>query len=331
MSEDEQEAQAGPVVKVARDLTEIVRLYDDLESEAIAHGDNPDIPGGAAMIALAGVANYEAWEHQLSTTERLGLAYTSVEDEDPDESWPPFQYLSWWSEAWRREHDADYDSARDIRTEANFLRAMLDWAWDNEPHWDDFASDIRRARVKLENILTAGNRVDRSRVVCDRCEESPRLLCLPGADDGEDRWKCPVCKVRFDHAALLRAHAKQLRHESAAKYLPKQDAVLTLATQGRAARTVRKWLEPSVQHVADVCSLCGRTWPPQEHSVCPSVVIAAGGKEACGGELMPLRRGDPEDVIEGYCDVRTRRTFVFWPSLWRKHLTTQSRRRRESA
>lgn len=250
MNEDNH-VQAGPVVKVARDLSEIVELHARLRTQAVAQGDNAEMPGGAAMVALGNVANIEAWENQHQATERhaAGLdgyrqAYTSVEDEDPDEAWSAYQLLEFWSEAWRAEHGAEYEMRRTIATEANFIKHLLDWAWDNLPEWDDFAADINRARVQLENILSAGNRFERSRIVCNQCDAQPRLLALRGvADDGsDDRWKCPACKHRYDPAGAHRAHAAMLRSEGAERWVPQADAIATLKAQGRPERTIRAWL-----------------------------------------------------------------------------------------
>lgn len=237
-------ADAHPTVKVARDLTEIIDLDARLRSQAIDDGDHPDMPGGAAMVALGPVANIEAWENRQQATERYGIAYTSAVDEDPDDAWSAYQLIEFWSESWRREHGAEYDARRTIATETNFVRHCLDWAWENEPHWDDFAADIRRARVRLEDILHAGKRVERSRIVCNRCDVAPRLIVLRGSaeDCSDDMWKCPACKVRLASDEVQRAHAAMLRSDSARRWVPQADAIGTLKAQGRSERTVRAWL-----------------------------------------------------------------------------------------
>lgn len=268
-----------PTAKVARDLTEIVDLHERLAAQAEHQATHSLMPGGHAMVALAPVANLEAWENLNDATERYAKAYTSAEDEDPDEAWSPFQILEFWSEQWRREHGAEYGTRPTITSEANFIRWALDWAWDNEPAWDDFAADVRRARVRLEDILHAGNRVELSRIVCPDCDSKPRLIVLRGvADDGsDDRWKCQACRARFDTDDVRRAHAKMLRSEGAERWVHQVDAIATLKTQGRSERTVRSWL------------------------------------------------ADGEG--NGYCDPVTHQVWVWWPDLWRKHLTTPTRKR----
>lgn len=275
------EPEVPEVVKVARDLREILNLHDALLAQAIAAGDNADIPGGAAMVALGNVANVEAWENQQQATERYGRAYTSVADEDPDEAWSAYQLIEFWSESWRAQHGDDYDMRRTIGTEANYVRQRLEWAWENEPHWRDFAADINRARVRLEDIVHAGKRVERTRIVCDRCEEAPRLIRIYGqAESGaEDRWKCPGCKVRFDADDIHRAHARMLHSAGAERWINQTDAIGTLKAQGRSERTVRSWLA--------------------------------------------------DGVGAGFCDPIDHSVWVWWPELWRKHLATPTRQRRD--
>lgn len=322
------EPDAHPTVKTARDLTEILDLYARLRAHALNHASDRLMPGGHAMVALGKVANLEAWENMQQATERYGRAYTSVEDEDPDEAWSAYQLLEYWSEDWRRIHQAEYDAEefkRTVATEANFIRSILDWAWDNEPRWDDFAADIRRARVRLENVVHAGKRADRARVVCDRCEDGPRLIHLRGRTEEDDRWKCPRCKHRFTHDEKMRAHARQLQQDGAARYVDQSDAIGTLKVLGRPERTIRKWLAPL--RPKDECEECGELWPHQEYPACPK---KDGRGEECGGMLLTKWLGDREALLEGYCEVGTRKTWVWWPSLWTRHLITQTRRREAS-
>jgi len=294
VSEPTPEAQAGPVVKVARDLREIVamcaHLDDQAEHEANAHIDGHALPGGLAMVAMAGVANLEAWQSQYDAAEAWNAANPKRQQrptdhiEDEDDEWePPLQTLAFWSEQWRAEHGAEYDQRPTVASEANFIRWALDWAWDHEVRWDDFAKDIRAARVRIENVLYAGNRAERTRVVCDRadCEKPARLIRKYGfAEDGsDDWWRCPSCKTRFDADGVSKAHAHMLRSEGAERWVEQVDAIGTLKAQGRAERTIRGWL------------------------------------------------GDRAIAVQSFCDPVTHRVWVWWPDLWHKHLTTPTRKR----
>lgn len=248
MTEGLAKVDVHPTVKVARDLTEIVamcaQLDDQAEHKAQTTIDGTSLPGGLAMVALGPVANIEAWSNLEDAAERTGKPYVSVEDEDGD--WePPLQTLVFWSEQWRTEHGAEYGNRPTVASEANFIRWALDWAWDNELRWVDFAADVRRARVRIENVLYAGNRAERTRIVCSECDTAPRLIRKYGneADGSDDWWLCPSCRARFDKDGIGRAHAKMLRSEGAAKWIEQADAIGTLKAQGRDERLIRRWLE----------------------------------------------------------------------------------------
>lgn len=143
------------------------------------------------------------------------------------------------------------------------------------------------------------------------------------SDPADDRWKCTSCKKRYDDDDFTRAHAKQLLHESAEKYVVLADAIGTLVAQGRAERTIRKWLEPPIKHVDDQCTVCRRAWPPAEYAACPGDMLT---KKPCGGELRPVKRGNPERVVDSFCVLTTHQVMVWWPDLWRLHLATPNKR-----
>lgn len=168
-------------------------------------------------------------------------------------------------------------------------------------------------------------------IVCGSCGDhdlQPTWTSHP-TDDG---WKCTRCKTRYDHDAFRRAHAEQLRRDTAAKYVPLPDAIATLVAQGRNERVVRRWLEPPLTPV-DRCTRCRRRWPAGEHNACPRKLKRRDGTltgEECGGLLERIYVGDPEAVVDAYCDLATHRTFAWWPDLWRLHLATPTRRRSAS-
>lgn len=219
-----------PTTRVARDLSAILDLADDLHEQAANDGDSPDLPGGDALVALAPVANLESWEYAQATTERTGRELTAADLEDPDNLWPPLQRLVFWSEALRREHDSEWDTRPTIATEAQYLRWMLDWLWDNEPAWDDFAGDVAAVKTALETILTAGKRTTKG-VPClscgtdlvrpnadprrvDECDGHDGVCHLPHARCPHDRggqrdwWKCPGCDRWYPEEDYRRAVAE---------------------------------------------------------------------------------------------------------------------------
>lgn len=349
-------SETDPVTRVARDLTAIIDMTASLDDEAVhkagAMIDGRGLPGGLATVSAEPAAHLHEWAEFIAYAEmhhyaechkdnhRKCVVYGAehVKDEDPE--WePPLQTLLFWTDDLRAQRGDNYGVKPTISTEANYLRHLLNHLWETELRWVDFAKDINAARVRMENVLHAGKRRTLTRVPCDRCKpaaprkEAHRLVLIHGkADDGSsDFWKCPGCKVRLDGPAYQRALAKRLRSEGAARYVSLRDAIGVLKAQGRSERTVRKWLAPPTEHVADVCTECGARWEPSQWPACPAAIETDDGEDECGGFLRAVFEGDPEAVVDGYCEVKTRRSLVWWPDLWRLHLTTQARRRPSSA
>lgn len=198
-------------VKVARDLREICDLSQSLADQAVARHSDHLMPGGEAMVMLAPVGDPEAWQHQFDAREELGRSTDHVDDED--EAWePPLQTLLFWSEAWRADHGKTSDRRPTVESEAGFLRGLLDWIYDNEPRWDDFAADVRSARVRLENVLYDGER-DETGAPCLYC----RAFLYRDRDKSGgfvDSYTCRRCQrhypadeYRFAVAAAAKAHA----------------------------------------------------------------------------------------------------------------------------
>ena len=255
-----------PTVKVAQILSEIVTLDAALLTQAVSNGDHPDMPGGPAMAALGNVANMEAWENQHQATERYGKAYTSVVDEDPDEAWSAFQLLEFWSEQWRAIHGAEYGKRPTIATEANFIRYLLGWAWDNEPQWSDFAADMKRAKARLEGILVAGDRSERGApCLYDECggvRLVRKLVPKPGPD-GEKTWvhsdwHCPKCKRTWDEdrywANVKAANERAQREEIDGEAWTSVEYAARVTD--RSPKTIRTWINRG--HVATVCIIEGK-------------------------------------------------------------------------
>ena len=256
-----------PIAKVSRDLREILDLHERLITEAVSKGDHKLMPGGPAMVALGPVANQEAWAWMQDTSERLGRAYTSVEDEDPDEAWSAYQLLEFWSEPWRRELGAEYDGYRTtIATEAGFLRANLEWAWSNEPHWDEFVGDVRRAKAKLENILKDGERAQRGApCLYDECKGAAlvRKMQPRRGPNGEkvwawSNWHCPKCHREYgedQYESLVKAAAAGTTSEviDGETWASTDQAALDI---GMPATTIRVWLNRG--ELDTVCIIKGR-------------------------------------------------------------------------
>ena len=264
------------VVSVSRDLSAIEALATHLLAQAVHSANDPEFPGGAAMLALAPAAdpgdyaeNFEAaeWRHETNPL-RWGENTIDLEHEDQEDDLAPvLQTLWFWSDAWRAEHDQQLGTRRaTIASEANFLRWALGWARENELHWDDFADDIATSRRKLENILRDGERSQRG-VPCmyDECG-GVALFRKPVPKRGQDGektwvlsdWKCPRCGRAWDEAGYRRnvtAATEQVKREEVNGELwcaPDVAAVMV----GRSVKTIRTWVNRG--ELAALCLVIGR-------------------------------------------------------------------------
>jgi hypothetical protein len=245
------------LTKTARDLSEIMQLDFMLEAQAVAKADDHDMPGGDALAFLAPVASPEAWEHQYEAREALERPVDHVEDQR-DEWAPPLQTLLFWSEQWRVEHGKESDRRPTIASEVGFLRQILHWAWDEELHWDAFAADIRGARVRLEDILYAGER-EETGMPCLYCSA---LLIRKRQQNGGliDAYECRRCRRGYTEdeyrnvlAAAYRAHAPALTGpEMSERCGVTVNQIRVWATRGKVRRRGNDLLGRRLYDVEDV-------------------------------------------------------------------------------
>lgn len=212
--------------RASNDLRNIIDNANALETQAVHQANSGLMPGGKPMVALADVANLEAFNNKMSRAEQEWIDGGSV-GEDPwtvhDDDWePPLQALLFWSEQWRQQLGMDYDMKPTLVTEANFLRNpdVLRWAAANVPDFDNFVREVRVVHRALENLVHAGRRLQRTDVPCaEECAENPPQLVVvhkwgdgdkgpdgstplrPAVDRGdEDGWRCPKCWTFYDAA-----------------------------------------------------------------------------------------------------------------------------------
>lgn len=260
-------------IDVAANLTAIIEAAELLEEQAVSAANDRLMPGGLALVALGPVANLEAWGHKLEAAERHALEYggKGVDVTDDDEWEPPLQTLLFWSEDLRRIHEQEFEPEPHrpyptMVSEANFIRWALDWLWENEPRWDDFAEDIAAARSRLDDLVAEGLRA-RAGVPCLSAECEGALLIQPVANrrehrtcDGHeheggkvcgwphkrcphdrgglrDTWKCPTCERRYEAEEYQRAVAQS--HYLNAEWLPLEDAC---KRAGAKPGTVKVWV-----------------------------------------------------------------------------------------
>lgn len=271
-------------IEIAQDLTAIAEMSEELLDEAIVKAADPLMPGGLAMVALAPVSSLDEWAEVLEAAEHRAIAdhreLPAVEDDDDWE--PPLQTLLFWSEQWRGEHGYPLPKRPSLATEANFIRWALDWAWENELHWDDFADDIAAARARLENLLKEGLRAKHG-VPCFDCNVDlvrpsrpprdvrwceghdgvctwPHKFCAHDRGGLADEWKCPACDRRYGMEDYVRA--VQQAHFAHADYLPLADAIARTgaprgsiqgwATRGLVRRSKHSTTGRTLYHVGDI-------------------------------------------------------------------------------
>lgn len=270
------ETGTSPVVKAARNLSAIEDAYTRLRARAIDQSAHRLMPGGPAMVALAGAGLPDEWAeivaaeelHHYSTCPKSSHKdcrfAEHVEDEDGWE--PPLQTLLFWSEQWRAEHGYPLSGRPTIVSEARFIRWALNWAWDNETHWDDFARDLAACRTRLENVLHEGARAERG-VPClyETCKGARLVRKLVPYRDGDgykmwrhSDWHCPRCKRSWNESRYLAmvtaAHERTKFEEIDGEIWGTTEYVARVADVPHG--TVRSWL--SRGELESACIVAGR-------------------------------------------------------------------------
>lgn len=238
-------------VAIARDLSDIVTLYADLQTEARYRFADSDMPGGDALVMLGPVANLEAWNYrQLS--ELMGRTHDGIglDDRNGDPA-PPLLVLAGWVDLIRQQRNQTTDLRATIRREADYLRGSLDWLIGNDKNGDatflavdELARDLHDVTRRLEDVLHDGIRHETTRVTCvmDDCDAKPRLIKVySDVHPKYDGWKCPTCREDYDQTEYLSAQAQHM-HSTAA-----DDAWVTVADAAhsisRPASTIRTWIK----------------------------------------------------------------------------------------
>lgn len=243
-------------IQIARDLTEIERMFGDLRRQAYAQAGSPDIPGGVAMVMLGPGADVEAWNYvQMSAMiGRLHLDPIETARIVNDDIEPPLSFLASWADI-VREARSRQPSARRVKitSEVAYLRSALDWMLstndDGEPWFiqvESFADELADVRRAMESVLHDGERAHRINARCRFCDESPRLCLRYGAarDGSQDHWYCPDCKHAYDVAGVARCwRAMLVKRGQPPMWLTIKAAA---AATGRSPSTIRDWTRTTI-------------------------------------------------------------------------------------
>ena len=283
------EPQAAPVVKVAQDLTAIADLCERLLTQAVHTANDRELPGGEAMVALGPVADPHAYAENVEAAE--------YRHEANPRRWP--------------------EQTLDLGHEDDDLAPVLQvlWYWSCALRDDlGFPLEGRRATVASEaNVIrqTLDHLWDHEphfdALAADVRGARRRLENI--LHDGEratlTRIECDRCDA---HPRLIRVYGDDPTGMLDEWKCPACKARLTEDDTKRAQATQLR-REGAAKYV------------PLRDAV--AVLTNLGRPERTVRSWL----ADEEEPVEVYCDVTTRRSLVWWPDLWRRHLTTRLRKR----
>lgn len=103
----------------------------------------------------------------------------------------PLIVLGGWASVYREAFGHDDTAVVTVADEREYLdrNLMRAAAYPHVP-FEDFARDVRRCRVHIENVLHDGEQVD-SGAPCFRC--NTQLERVWGRTEKDDGWRCPKC------------------------------------------------------------------------------------------------------------------------------------------
>lgn len=103
----------------------------------------------------------------------------------------PLIVLGGWASVYREAFEHGDTGAVTVADEREYLdrNLMRAAAWPHVP-FEDFARDVRRCRDHIENVIHAGEQIDRG-APCFRCGTD--LERVWGKTEKDDGWRCPTC------------------------------------------------------------------------------------------------------------------------------------------
>lgn len=251
--------------KMARELRSIKELHGDLEDQAIHHSDDADMPGGFAMVMLGPSANMEAYNYRVLSVIMGRIDGNDGEDDFDSDPAPPLLVVAGWEDLVRDALDRPTDLKATVERSCDFLGKQLDWLWgvdeDGDPNYEpveELAIDLRKLRVRMEDVLLAGERYEFTETPCDQDDcGGVYLVKLYGTTVSLDRYGCVNCKAQHDldgYVQIRKMHMYSTRADDA--WIDISAAAKSI---NRSQWTIRCWMkarerdgvayeEPRVKH-----------------------------------------------------------------------------------
>lgn len=207
-------------------LAEIRRMCATLPAEVIHRGVESE-----AMNLLGPVADPEQVGH-VTASVRVGRL---PDDwlEAADNELHPLIVLGTWAEAYIEAFDHDEPARITVDGAASYLDRNLSYASaEDDIAFEDFARDLRSCRVHIERVLHDGEQIEQG-APCLNCE-TVRLELV--RTDGEDRWRCPRCRLSSNDAQYRFAVKQAFIQRS-----PELNADDMAIRTGVPASTIRRW------------------------------------------------------------------------------------------
>jgi hypothetical protein len=221
-------------------LAAVVRLSGRLDDEALngqrSARSRDRIPGGDALVLQAPAATERGKVAQLLHRALFGLDVSHTQDESRADPTPPLPVLLHWEDRWRSMLKQPTGLGPTMGRSFAYLDEHMHEA-ARDLSFVPFAKGMARLVRQLEDVLTDGERPERSRVPCWDC--GTRLVKAYGATEAEDHWLCPRCGERYDKGRYDRAKHDHLASAGAERYVYIADAA---AAVGRPEQTVRTWV-----------------------------------------------------------------------------------------
>lgn len=247
---------------IARDLRAIEILYAAIWAEVLANADNPEIPGGDAMVMLGPHADPEAWSY-FDLSLAMGRIDHHGEYELGADPVPPLLTLATWSDCIRKERGQDTALAASISRECAYIAKSVDWMLSSDADGnmnflavDDLCDDLRAMRDRMKNLLRIGDHHDKGAPCLSHGRRYVKVWDEDGAEPSNDlgyRWRCKGEKVEDQTRASgfrwLNSHwAEPDEYALANKQQARQYADKLTATDMEAEyrvrpSTLRKWVE----------------------------------------------------------------------------------------